>query len=117
LWGRIYQHVRRSLSEGYYHGWDIHPAQIPPRYAALYTFFLDHQENATQRLKQLLDTYTKASRVGATFDDAASGTGLLNFFRKGFSCGAFASEDLKAAGLSIDDLEVPSLSHLLARNI
>lgn len=115
LWGRIYQHVRRGLSEGYYHGWDIHPAQIPPRYAALYTFFLDHQENATRRLKQLLETYTKASRVGVAFDDAASGTGLLNFFRKGFSCGAFTSEDLKAAGLSVEDLQVPSLAHLLAR--
>lgn len=115
MWGRIYQHVRRSLSEGYYHGWDIHPAQIPPRYAALYTFFLDHQENTTRRLKQLLETYTKASRVGVAFDDAASGSGLLNFFRKGFSCGAFASEDLKAAGLSIEDLQVPSVAHLLAR--
>ena len=115
VWGQIYHHVTRSLSEGYYHGWDIHPAQIPPRYVALYSFFLDHQENATSRLKNLLETSTKASRVGASFDDAASGSGLLNFFRKGFTSGAFTKVDLEAVGLSVEDLSVATLSTILAR--
>jgi citrate lyase beta subunit len=114
-WSHIYHQVQRSVSEGYYHGWDIHPAQIPPRYAALYGFFLSHLEGATARLRNLLNSTTKAGRVGAAFDDAASGTGLLNFFRQGFSCGAFTTEDLATAGLTTSDLRLTSLSQILQR--
>ena len=28
--------VRRSLERGFYQGWDLHPAQLPTRYAATY---------------------------------------------------------------------------------
>ena len=31
--------VRRSLERGFYQGWDLHPAQLPTRYAATYAFF------------------------------------------------------------------------------
>ena len=33
--------VRRSLERGYYQGWDLHPAQLPTRYAATYAFYRD----------------------------------------------------------------------------
>ena len=33
--------VRRSLERGFYQGWDLHPAQLPTRYAATYAFFRD----------------------------------------------------------------------------
>ena len=31
--------VRRSLERGYYQGWDLHPAQLPTRFAATYAFY------------------------------------------------------------------------------
>ena len=32
---------RRSLERGFYQGWDLHPAQLPTRYAATYAFYRD----------------------------------------------------------------------------
>ena len=31
--------VRRSLERGFYQGWDLHPAQLPTRYAATFAFY------------------------------------------------------------------------------
>lgn len=31
--------VRRALERGYYQGWDLHPAQLPSRFAATYAFY------------------------------------------------------------------------------
>ena len=33
--------VRRSLERGFYQGWDLHPHQLPTRYAATYAFYRD----------------------------------------------------------------------------
>src|SRR6185295_14256765 len=33
-------HVRHSLETGFYQGWDLHPAQLPSRYTAVFAFFL-----------------------------------------------------------------------------
>ena len=38
--------VRRSLERGFYQGWDLHPAQLPTRYAATYAFFRDGRDAA-----------------------------------------------------------------------
>ena len=32
-WRLSYSHIRHSLVMGYYQGWDLHPAQVPIRYA------------------------------------------------------------------------------------
>ena len=40
-WKLHYQHVRDALYNGFYQGWDLHPAQLPTRYAAVYSFFLE----------------------------------------------------------------------------
>ena len=39
--------VRRSLERGFYQGWDMHPAQLPSRYAAVYAFYLQGLPSAT----------------------------------------------------------------------
>lgn len=39
VWRLSYGHIRHSLETGYYQGWDLHPAQLPIRYAAVYAFF------------------------------------------------------------------------------
>ena len=36
-----YGHIRHSLEGGFYQGWDLHPAQLPVRYAACFAFFLE----------------------------------------------------------------------------
>ena len=33
-WANHLRLVRRSLARGYYQGWDLHPAQLPTRFAA-----------------------------------------------------------------------------------
>jgi serine/threonine protein kinase len=33
-WKLAYGHIRHSLAHGFYQGWDLHPGQIPVRYAA-----------------------------------------------------------------------------------
>src|SRR5437016_6964025 len=38
-WRVHLQDVRHSLVSGFYHGWDLHPAQLVTRYVAAYTFF------------------------------------------------------------------------------
>ena len=43
--------VRRSLERGFYQGWDLHPAQLPTRYAATYAFFRDGFRRARRRLR------------------------------------------------------------------
>src|ERR1043165_1124158 len=40
-WKLHYDHIQHSLVGGFYNGWDLHPAQLPTRYAAVYAFFLE----------------------------------------------------------------------------
>ena len=68
---------------GYYQGWDLHPAQLPTRYAAVYAFFLSARPAATARLRNFVEKAAQATLVGDVFDDAATGQGLLNFFVAG----------------------------------
>jgi len=96
--------VQRSLAHGYYQGWDLHPGQLPTRYAAVYAFFLKSLEPATARLRNFIGTAAQATLVGDVFDDAATGQGLLNFLLRGVNCGAFTEQEAAASGLTIDEL-------------
>lgn len=96
--------VRRSLKNGYYQGWDLHPSQLPVRYAACYSFFLEGLPASAERLRGFVEQAARASRTGQVFDDAASAHGLLNFFRRAFACGALIEEDLASTGLTMDEI-------------
>lgn len=96
--------VQRSLAHGYYQGWDLHPGQLPTRYAAVYAFFLKSLEPAANRLKNFVDKAAQATLVGDVFDDAATGQGLLNFLLRGVNCGAFTENEAAASGLTIEEL-------------
>src|SRR3977135_1997606 len=50
-WKLHYDHVQHSLVGGFYQGWDLHPAQLPTRYAAIYAFFLEGLDAASERLR------------------------------------------------------------------
>ena len=43
--------IRHSLVNGFYQGWDLHPAQLVTRYAAVYAFFLEGLDAASERLR------------------------------------------------------------------
>jgi citrate lyase beta subunit len=103
-WRLAYEHTRRSLALGYYQGWDLHPAQLPVRYAAVYAFFLEGMDAASRRLKSFLEKAAQATLLGNVFDDAATGQGLLNSFLRGIACGAITEEEAQAAGLSLEEL-------------
>jgi hypothetical protein len=96
--------VQRSLAHGYYQGWDLHPGQIPTRYAAVYAFFLKGLDAAATRLKNFIDQAAQATLVGDVFDDAATGQGLLNFLLRGVNCGAFTEEEAARSGLTVAEL-------------
>jgi hypothetical protein len=101
------------LVGGFYQGWDLHPAQLPVRYAAVYSFFLEGLGAASTRLKNFIEKAAQATRVGEVFDDAASGQGLLNFFLRGISCGAITEGEAQKAGLTLAELQTRSFLKIL----
>src|SRR4030095_1799934 len=75
-WRLHFDHVQHSLQNAYYQGWDLHPAQLPTRYAAVYGFFLEGLEAASRRLKAFTEKAAQATLLGDVFDDAATRQGL-----------------------------------------
>jgi len=109
-----YDHVRHSLIHAYYQGWDLHPAQLPTRYAAVYAFFLEGLDQAAERLSSFVESAAKATLVGEVFDDAATGQGLLNFFLRAINCGAISESDAtERTGLTINELNTRSFVKIL----
>ncbi|WP_394836227.1 aldolase/citrate lyase family protein [Pendulispora rubella] len=100
-WKIHMRHTRRSLEAGFYQGWDLHPAQLPTRFAAVYGFFLEALPAASERLKNFVAKAAQATLVGDVFDDAATGQGLLNFFLRGLHCGAITEDEAQATGLTV----------------
>ncbi len=114
-WRLHMQHIRHSLVSGFYQGWDLHPAQWPTRYAAVYAFFLEGLEPAAARLRSFIDKAARATLAGDVFDDAATGQGLLNFFLRAMGCGALSeNEAASMSGLTIDELRNRSFATILA---
>ena len=112
-WRLHAQHVRHSLETGFYQGWDLHPAQLVTRYAAVYAFFLDGLDAASTRLKNFVQKAAQATLVGDVFDDAATGQGLLNCFLRGISCGAITEAEALATGLTLDEIRTRSFLKIL----
>jgi hypothetical protein len=113
-WKLHFDHIQHSLINGIYQGWDLHPAQLPTRYAAVYAFFLESLAAASERLKNFVEKAAKATLVGDVFDDAATGQGLLNYFLRAINCGAITeAEALKLSGLKLDELRSASFVKIL----
>jgi len=113
-WKLHYDHIQHSLVGGFYQGWDLHPAQFPVRYAAVYSFFLEGLEAASERLRNFIRMAMQATRVGDVFDDAATGQGLLNYFLRAMSCGAIPESDIPAlTGLTLEQLRSASFAKIL----
>jgi hypothetical protein len=113
-WKLHYDHIQHSLTGGFYQGWDLHPAQLPIRYAAMYAFFLQSLDAASDRLRNFVDKAAKATLVGDVFDDAATGQGLLNYFLRALNCGAVTQDEaLRLSGLTVAELRSGSFVKIL----
>ena len=113
-WRLHYNHIQHSLTNAFYQGWDLHPAQLPTRYAAVYAFFLESLEAASERLKNFVEKAAKATLVGDVFDDAATGQGLLNYFLRAINCGAITeAEAVQLSGLTLPELQSASFVKIL----
>ena len=113
-WKLHYNHIQHSLIDGFYQGWDLHPAQLPTRYAAVYAFFLESLDAASERLRNFVEKAAKATLVGDVFDDAATGQGLLNYFLRAINSGAVTEEEaMNLSSLTHDELRSGSFVKIL----
>ena len=113
-WALHRGHVRRALEGGFYQGWDLHPAQLPARYAAVYSFFLENLADASGRLRAFMERSAQATMKAGLFDDAATGQGLLNFFLRARNCGALSEEEVcRHSALTTAELNTGSFLEIL----
>jgi citrate lyase beta subunit len=82
-WELHHRLVRRHLERGFYQGWDLHPAQLPTRYAATYAFFADGRDAAVTRLRRYLDR-----QAGGIAHEPATARALAGYLLRGLDCGA-----------------------------
>ncbi|SDC64955.1 DUF6986 family protein [Actinokineospora iranica] len=99
-WRTHYRLVRRSLEHGFFQGWDLHPAQLVTRYAAVYAYHLESAEADGRRLAAYV-----ARTGGAVLDEPATAAALALSLRRAVDCGALSAEEAADySGLSADDL-------------
>ena len=112
-WKKGYDHIRHSLWNGFYQGWDLNPAQFPMRYAAVFAFFLESYDDAVERLRTFVEKAARATLIGDVFDDAATGQGLLNYFLRALNSGAITEEEVLATGLTLEEIRSRSFKKIL----
>ena len=94
--------VRRSLERGFYQGWDMHPAQLPTRYAAVYLFYLQGLPTALARL----GAYVRRTDSGY-LDEPATAVALAGFIVRAIECGAVDQAAVtEGTGLGRAELDV-----------
>jgi hypothetical protein len=83
--------VRRSLERGFYQGWDLHPAQLPSRYAATYAFYREGLPTAAERLRNYVGQVDSG-----VMDEPATARALADFVVRGLDCGATDDAEVEA---------------------
>ncbi|ARF80311.1 DUF6986 family protein [Kitasatospora aureofaciens] len=82
-WKLHHDLVRRSLARAYYQGWDMHPAHLPTRYVAVYSFYREGLAAAAARLAAYV-----AKAGGDVMDEPATARALSGYLLRGLDCGA-----------------------------
>jgi hypothetical protein len=94
--------VRRSLEQGIYQGWDMHPAHLPSRYVATYSFFREGLPSAAGRLR----AYVHGGQSGF-LDEPATAAAMAGYLLRGLECGAVDASELdELVGVDPDALAV-----------
>ena len=74
-WRLHFEDVRHALMSGFYHGWDLHPAQLVTRYAAVFTFFREVAAPAANVLEDPAATRLRADLLERARDCGAMSAG------------------------------------------
>lgn len=98
-WLRHGQGVQRALRQGIGQGWDLHPAQLPSRFAATFAFYRDGWVDAASRLA----AYDAGRPTpGGVLDEPATAFALARHLDAALVCGAVEESELSAAsGLTV----------------
>ena len=104
-WATHLRLVRRSLERGYYQGWDLHPAQLPTRFAATFAFYREGWAAAAARLR----TYVER-RDSGVLDEPATARALADVLLRGLDCGALAAAEVDEA-TGLDTRALAALAH------
>src|SRR6185436_694815 len=100
-WGVHADHVRHSLRHGFYQGWDMHPAHLVSRYAAVFGWLLPHLDDAAFRVR----AWRRRVEAHGVLDEPATVASLLRYLRFAISSGAVEEDEvLEAAGLASVEL-------------
>ncbi|MER5397371.1 aldolase/citrate lyase family protein [Streptomyces sp. NPDC002599] len=100
-WRLHYGLTRRALARAYYQGWDMHPAHIPTRYAAVFAFYREGFEQAAARLSRYA-----GHASGDVMDEPATAKALSGYLLRGLDCGALTpTEVTRESGLTRYELE------------
>ncbi|MEW1552028.1 DUF6986 family protein [Streptomyces tsukubensis] len=100
-WRIHYGLTRRALARAYYQGWDMHPGQLPTRYAAVFAFYREGLDRAAARLA----AYANRT-AGDVMDEPATARALSGYLLRGLDCGALDPDEVAGlTGLSRTDLE------------
>ena len=104
-WKLHYQHVRDALYNGFYQGWDLHPAQLADSLRGGVLVLFGRPGSRVRAPAQFRSMAAQATMVGDVFDDAATGQGLRNYFLRAGACGAVPESDIPAlTGLTLEQL-------------
>ncbi|RZU13484.1 HpcH/HpaI aldolase/citrate lyase family protein [Kribbella rubisoli] len=94
-WRLHFRLVRRSLTRAIYQGWDMHPAQLPTRFAATYLFYREGFDQAARRLRAYL-----GDGESGYLDEPATAAALAAFVLRGIECGAIDTTEFDTTGLA-----------------
>lgn len=98
-WEAHAQGVTRALRQGIFQGWDLHPAQLPTRFAATFAFFRDGWSEAAVRLG---DYHRQVPGLGGVLDEPATAFALARHLAAALACGAVSPAEIAGAA-GIDD--------------
>jgi citrate lyase beta subunit len=88
-WRTHHALVRRALEHGFPQGWDLHPAQLVTRYAAVFGYYLQAVPESARRLRTYLSGAT-----GSVADEPATARALARTLRRAVDCGALTASEV-----------------------
>lgn len=96
--------VSRTLRQGIFQGWDMHPGHLVTRCLATYEFFRTGLPSALDRLGR----YAQQAS-GEVMDEPATVRALASYLRRGLACGAVDADEVLAA-TGLDEATVVELA-------